>query len=824
MLPALAYLLAEPEQPENGEQPSASLRAWRLVARLTERVVEAGGDPPPLDRFAAAFPPLAHAAVADHGEEPSTVSAVSAVEQFVRASMRALAAAVRDPRQLTAPDSHHEAIDLSVLQPALRTVAPDLGAVAPVVNLRRSLDPLELVLQLPSDPAGNWPLHVTPIDPGRIGRAANILPALSRIQDGRVELTLAQVADLRAAVPALEFAGASVRLPDELRQKEELELEQAGLSFAPGPLSLGGVVEYDLHAALGGRQISDEEFRALAAATQPLVRIGGEWTLLGDKALRRARQLAQLALHSPGIPALTALGATLAGRAELRGFDMEVDSARSTELEQLAAQLRDPGLREPVETGEGFHGVLRPYQESGLGWLVGMRRLGLGALLADDMGLGKTVQLIAYLLERSDQADSPALIVCPASVLGNWRRELGRFAPDLSVHLHHGPDRTHHIDDLIGNDVVLTSYSLLPRDRRLLGETEWRVLVLDEAQQVKNPLTRGAQAARALPARHRIALTGTPIENRLDELWSILHFLNPGLLDTRSAFRRRYATPIERHRDDDAAARLRRVTAPFILRRHKSDPSVLPDLPPRQESNEFCTLTVEQAALYQATIDAMLGVVRDAAGIERRGHVLALLTRLKQVCNHPAQALSKPGHMAGRSGKLDRLTEMLVEAVDEGDSALVFTQYAVMGRMLSEHLTRELEIDRLYLDGSTPVAERERMVDAFQAPGGEPRVLVMSLRAGGLGLNLTNASHVFHFDRWWNPAVEDQASDRAHRIGQTRVVQVHRMICAGTIEERIDELIEAKRGLATSIVDRGVETAISELSDDELADLVELRQ
>ena len=805
-------------------QPSASLRAWRLVARLTERVVEAGGDPPPLDRFAAAFPPLAHAAVADHGEEPSTVSAVSAVEQFVRASMRALAAAVRDPRQLTAPDSHHEAIDLSVLQPALRTVAPDLGAVAPVVNLRRSLDPLELVLQLPSDPAGNWSLHVTPIDPGRIGRAANILPALSRIQDGRVELTLAQVADLRAAVPALEFAGASVRLPDELRQKEELELEQAGLSFAPGPLSLGGVVEYDLHAALGGRQISDEEFRALAAATQPLVRIGGEWTLLGDKALRRARQLAQLALHSPGIPALTALGATLAGRAELRGFDMEVDSARSTELEQLAAQLRDPGLREPVETGEGFHGVLRPYQESGLGWLVGMRRLGLGALLADDMGLGKTVQLIAYLLERSDQADSPALIVCPASVLGNWRRELGRFAPDLSVHLHHGPDRTHHIDDLHrqrrGADLLLAAAARPAAAGRdgVAGAGAGRGAAGQEPAHARR--AGGPRAAGPPPD----CAHGHADREPAGRVVVDLHFLNPGLLDTRSAFRRRYATPIERHRDDDAAARLRRVTAPFILRRHKSDPSVLPDLPPRQESNEFCTLTVEQAALYQATIDAMLGVVRDAAGIERRGHVLALLTRLKQVCNHPAQALSKPGHMAGRSGKLDRLTEMLVEAVDEGDSALVFTQYAVMGRMLSEHLTRELEIDRLYLDGSTPVAERERMVDAFQAPGGEPRVLVMSLRAGGLGLNLTNASHVFHFDRWWNPAVEDQASDRAHRIGQTRVVQVHRMICAGTIEERIDELIEAKRGLATSIVDRGVETAISELSDDELADLVELRQ
>ena len=310
----------------------------------------------------------------------------------------------------------------------------------------------------------------------------------------------------------------------------------------------------------------------------------------------------------------------------------------------------------------------------------------------------------------------------------------------------------------------------------------------------------------------------------MDELWSILHFLNPGLLDTRSAYRRRYGTPIERHRDESAIARLRRITSPFILRRHKSDPSVLPDLPPRQESNEFCTLTVEQAALYQATIDAMLGSVRDAAGIERRGHLLALLTRLKQVCNHPAQALGKPGAMQGRSGKLDRLTEMLLEAVDEGDSALVFTQYAVMGRMLAEHLPKTLDVDRLYLDGSTPVPERERIVDAFQAPGDAPRVLVMSLRAGGLGLNLTNASHVFHFDRWWNPAVEDQASDRAHRIGQTRVVQVHRMICAGTVEERIDQLIEAKRGLATSIVDRGVEAAISELSDDELADLVELRQ
>jgi hypothetical protein len=820
MLPALAYLLSDEEG--RGEA-SASVKAWRLVAKLTERVVDSGGDPPALDRFAAAFPPLAHAALVENGDGPSRLGAAQAVEEFVRAAMRALAAAVREPRLLTAPDSYPEDIDLSLLQPALRKVAPDLGAVAPVVNLRQSLEPLELVLRLPEGGGDTWPLEVSPPDFDRIRRAANILPLLGAVQNGRAELTLAQVTEVRAAAPALEFSGATVRLPDELLHQEELELDTAGLSFAPGPLSLGGVVDYDLHAALGGVAISDEEFRALAAATQPLVRLGGEWRLLGDKALRRARQLAQLALHGTGIPALTALGATLAGRAELRGFDMEVDPAQAGELEDLARQLRDPELRAAAEPEAGFHGVLRPYQKSGLGWLVGMRRLGLGALLADDMGLGKTVQLIAYLLDRSDGVEAPALIVCPASVLGNWQRELQRFAPGLTTHVHHGPERTRRIDELTGFDVVLTSYSLLPRDRQMLQRAEWRVVVLDEAQQVKNPLTRGAQAARALTASHRVALTGTPIENRLDELWSILHFLNPGLLDTRSAYRRRYSTPIEKQDDAAARERLRRITGPFILRRHKSDPGVLPDLPPRQLSNEFCTLTVEQAALYQATIDAMMGDVRGAGGIERRGHVLALLTRLKQVCNHPSQALGKPGSMAGRSGKLDRLTEMLSEAVDEGDSALVFTQFAVMGRMLSDYLPRTLQIDRLYLDGSTPVAERGRVVDAFQAPGGEPRVLVMSLRAGGLGLNLTNASHVFHFDRWWNPAVEDQASDRAHRIGQTRIVQVHRMICAGTIEERIDQLIEAKRGLATSIVDRGVETAISDLSNEELADLVELR-
>jgi len=819
VLSATAYLLSE--EPLDG---SPSLRAWRLVARLADQVARTGDTMPDLSRFAAAFPPLGHCVVPDLEEfaEPP-VPAEDVLREFVNSLLRSLAAAVREPRLLTLPDVHGDSIDLSVLQPALRTVAPDLGAVAPVVRLRDSLDKLTLTLSLPPSPDSGWPLVVTPPNAPAVTRAARILPLLGKLRNGTAELTLDQVGELRLASAALEFSGAEVELPDELKETSELELEDAELRFQAEPLSLGGVVSYDLRAALGGHQISDEEFRALAAATQPLVRLGGEWRLLNDKEMRRAKQLAQLAVHGGGLPSLTALGATLAGDADLRGFDVSVEAMAGGELATLAAQLRDGAMREPMQPADGFHGELRPYQLAGLGWLVRMRELGIGALLADDMGLGKTVQLIAYLLNESDEPSSPTLIVCPASVMGNWVRELHRFAPALSVHLHHGPDRTRSADALRDHDVVLTSYSLLPRDRRLLSEIEWRAVVLDEAQQVKNPLTRGAQAARALTAGHRVALTGTPIENRLDELWSIIHFLNPGLLDTRTAFRRRYATPVERRGDEVATVRLRRVTAPIILRRHKSDPNILPDLPPRQVSNEYCTLTVEQAALYQATIDRMMREVRDAAGIERRGHVLALLTRLKQVCNHPVHALGKPGTMSGRSGKLDRLDEMLAEAIAEGDSALVFTQYATMGRLLAEHLPRELGVDRLYLDGSTPVPEREKIVDRFQADGAEPRVMVMSLRAGGMGLNLTNASHVFHFDRWWNPAVEDQASDRAHRIGQTRVVQVHRMVCAGTIEEKIDELIEAKRGLATSIVDRGVESAISELSDEELADLVALR-
>ena len=819
MLPAIAHLLTERDGPT-----SASVRAWRLAARVVEQAVLGGGAVPDLSRFSAAFPAAGHAVVVrDEEGEANPPSAADALAGFVDAAMRALSAAVRDPRILRTPEAHGDIVDLGMLQPLLRAVAPDLGLAPPLVRLHDTLEPLRLRLEAAPDADAGWPLHIDPADPAILRRAARIFAPLARAADGQVTLGHQGVVELRLATSALEFAGAKVELPPELVEEQDLEYDEAHLELAPGALSLGGVVRYDLRASLGGKEISQEEFQALAAATQPLVRVGGEWRALKGRALARAKALAAIALHGASMPAMTALGAALAGRYEVRGLAVDVGDPHG-ELEQLVGRLRAPELLAPAEPPGVFQGELRPYQKVGLGWLARTREMGLGALLADDMGLGKTVQVIAYLLDRSDGLERPALIVCPTSVLGNWQRELRRFAPELTVHIHHGPDRTREADELEEWDVVLTSYALLPRDRRLFTEGSWRVLVLDEAQAVKNPLTHAAQTARQVEAGHRVALTGTPVENRLDDLWSIMHILNPGLLGTRTGFRRLIASPIERRAEPAAEEALVRMTRPFLLRRRKVDPDVLPDLPPRQDSTEFCTLTVEQAALYQATIDAMMADVRGAAGIERRGHVLALITRLKQVCNHPLHALGRPGTLTGRSGKLDRLTEMLSEALAEGDSALVFTQYAVMGGLLSGHVERELEVERLYLDGSTPRTERERIVDRFQEPNGDPRVLVMSLRAGGLGLNLTAANHVFHFDRWWNPAVEDQASDRAHRIGQTRVVQVHKMVCAGTIEERIDELICGKRDLAARIVDRGVESALSELGDQELADLVALRE
>jgi SNF2 family DNA or RNA helicase len=471
-----------------------------------------------------------------------------------------------------------------------------------------------------------------------------------------------------------------------------------------------------------------------------------------------------------------------------------------------------------------LNATLRPYQARGLSWLSHMGALGLGACLADDMGLGKTIQLIALLLHRQQQAPRdvrPALLVAPTSVLGNWEREVQRFAPSLLVAPHYGGERQRRPESFPPGALVLTSYGLLRRDAQLLAQVDWSLVALDEAQNIKNAASSTARAARALRSEQRFALTGTPVENRLAELWSISEFLNPGLLGPLETFRRELAVPIERHSNADATERLRRIVGPFVLRRLKSDKAIIADLPDKQEMTVACGLTREQATLYKAVVDEELRRIGSSDGIERRGRVLALLTFTKQICNHPAQYLAEAGPLVGRSGKLTRLTEMLEEAVAAGDKALVFTQFREMGERLRAHLGAQLGVEVLLLHGGTAKARRDEMVQRFQDEPRGPRIFVLSVKAGGTGLNLTAASHVFHYDRWWNPAVEDQATDRAYRIGQKRSVQVHKLMCAGTVEERVASLLEQKRELAARVVGSG-EQWITELGQNELRELFSL--
>jgi SNF2 family DNA or RNA helicase len=588
-------------------------------------------------------------------------------------------------------------------------------------------------------------------------------------------------------------------------------------------LSLNSMLSFRWQAELAGETLSIEELQELAKLKAPLVRHRGKWVAVDRHEINEAIRLLEqrggtLAAHE-GLAA--AFGAT--ERSAQTSLPIEV--AVEGSFASLLARLRAAADAGDFVVPETFEGKLRPYQIRGAGWLATMSDLALGACLADDMGLGKTVQFIAVLLHRiRSGATGPSLLVCPTSVVGNWERELRRFAPSVPFVRHYGPQRARGAPafaKLEPGTLVFTTYGLLRRDWKILSDVEWSIAALDEAQNIKNSASRTAHAARSLKAHFRVALTGTPVENRLAELWSIFEFLNPRFLGPQAEFRRSYAIPIERYGDADAAERLKRLTQPFILRRLKSDPAIIQDLPSKQEMKIICSLTREQASLYQAALDESFEKIEHAEGIERRGQVLALLTALKQICNHPAQYLGEDGPLAGRSGKLQRIIEMLEEVLAAGDRALIFTQYREMGERLVAELGRLFGLRVPFLHGGVAPAARDEMVRRFQEDERASPLFVLSVKAGGTGLNLTAANHVFHYDRWWNPAVEDQATDRAYRIGQRRSVQVHKLLCAGTVEDKIDQLLERKRQLAESIVDAG-EQWITELDDNELRDLFAL--
>ncbi|WP_413759521.1 SNF2-related protein [Streptomyces sp. MMBL 11-3] len=661
-----------------------------------------------------------------------------------------------------------------------------------------------------------------------VRRAARVWPPLDRLSAQDVPDVLALSEDelsdlLGVAATRLGAAGVAVHWPRDLAQ----DLSAAAVvRSAPGSATDGTgffeseeLLRFSWQLALGGDPLSEAEMDALAEAHRPVVRLRDQWVLVDPALVRKARKR-DLGLLDP----VDALSAALTG-----SVDVDGESVEAVPVGALAA-LRDrlTAGPQPAEPPPGLAATLRDYQLRGLAWLDLMTSLGLGGCLADDMGLGKTVTVIALHLKRA--RTEPTLVVCPASLLGNWQREIERFAPGVPVRRFHGPDRS--LPGTAGG-FVLTTYGTMRSTAPLLARQSWGMVVADEAQHVKNPYSATAKALRTIPAPARVALSGTPVENNLSELWALLDWTTPGLLGPLKSFRARHARAVENDEHGEsaeAAARLARLIRPFLLRRKKSDPGIVPELPPKTETDHPVPLSREQASLYEAVVRESMSVIESTGGMARRGLVLKLLTALKQICDHPGLYLKeapdeRPGgagtaRQAARSGKLALLDELLDTLLAEDGSALVFTQYVGMARLITDHLAaRAVPVELLH--GGTPVPERERMVDRFQS--GATPVLVLSLKAAGTGLNLTRAGHVIHFDRWWNPAVEEQATDRAYRIGQTQPVQVHRLITEGTVEDRIADMLAAKRALADAILGSG-EAALTELTDRDLSDLVSLRR
>jgi SNF2 family DNA or RNA helicase len=687
-----------------------------------------------------------------------------------------------------------------------------------------------------------------------LGYAARIYTklwtGLETDQPTGITLTLSEALEfLKESAWILEDAGYKVIIPawwtPKGRQRAKVRLQAAGRKISANNksksyLSFDTLVEYQYELSIGGHPVSEQEWLQLVNAKVPLVQFRGQWMELD---LDKMQQMLEFwKKHQQEHPEMSLLDVMKLTATEQD--DLELDVVRDQALAEMLAKLNDKSQLEPVSDLPGFQGTLRGYQQRGVSWLHYLENLGLNGCLADDMGLGKSAQVIARLVQEREQVQQktkskpktkstvpPTLLIAPTSVVGNWQKEIEKFAPQLTTLIHHGSQRVQDLkafkDASQKTDVVITSFTLARKDEKFFTSVDWHRLVVDEAQNIKNPKAAQTKAICKLPAHHRLALTGTPVENRLLDLWSIFQFLNPGYLGKETQFRQSFEIPIQKNNDVQCSATLKKLVEPFILRRVKTDQSIIQDLPDKVEQKQYCNLTKEQAALYEAVVknvETQLENTEEITGIKRKGLILATLLKLKQICNHPMQFLQDGSDFTPeRSHKLERLHDMVAEAQAEGESLLIFTQFTEIGDALEKYLRHTLHCNTYYLHGGTSRNKREQMITEFQDPETEPSVFVLSLKAGGVGITLTKANHVFHFDRWWNPAVEDQATDRAFRIGQKKNVFVHKFVAIGTLEERIDQMIEDKKKLAGAIVGAD-ESWLTELDNDAFKQLIALNQ